>query len=319
MLQKNHTTSPYHAFGMEMPGRKWTASDYRYGMNTQEKTPEIFEGSYGAKYWEYDSRIGRRWNMDPKPTTGLSDYACFANNPILNVDILGDKVKYSSARSFFHVLGARIMSKDYRKDFKQLKKSDDVYRFKGTSDYRTIDASASGETTFDPKNKEIVINFSFKHHAFKGDGKFGNLIHETKHGVQFDDGKFGFIKKDGEWVAANLDVIDETEAFLKGFNGPNQKDSWQEPTGYKNKKADSPTESYKFNKADMKRKVEIIGDAYGVSGKTQKVNSSTVKDSHNYFRVYDSKSDNPTGAKIERVDSRAFKPNTDFNWNYNGK
>jgi len=43
-----------------------------------------------AMFWEYDSRLGRRWNVDPKPTVGISDYACFANNPIWFSDILGD-------------------------------------------------------------------------------------------------------------------------------------------------------------------------------------------------------------------------------------
>ncbi|MFM9945262.1 MAG: hypothetical protein ACKVQB_08535 [Bacteroidia bacterium] len=58
-------------------------------MNTQEKDNEIFEGAYSAEYWEYDSRVGRRWNLDPKPQINISDYACFGNNPISMVDILG--------------------------------------------------------------------------------------------------------------------------------------------------------------------------------------------------------------------------------------
>ncbi|MCA6437934.1 MAG: hypothetical protein IM592_15735, partial [Bacteroidetes bacterium] len=60
MLQKNHTISPYHAFGMEMPGRKWTASNYRYSHNGHEKEEEIFSGAQSAEFWMYDSRIGRR-------------------------------------------------------------------------------------------------------------------------------------------------------------------------------------------------------------------------------------------------------------------
>jgi len=40
---------------------------YRYGFNGQEKTDEL-KGSgnhYTAEFWEYDSRLGRRWNVDP--------------------------------------------------------------------------------------------------------------------------------------------------------------------------------------------------------------------------------------------------------------
>jgi hypothetical protein len=63
---------------------------YLYGMNGQEHEDEIAEGVYTAQFWEYDSRIGRRWNLDPKPITGVSDYACFANNPVLLSDVNGD-------------------------------------------------------------------------------------------------------------------------------------------------------------------------------------------------------------------------------------
>jgi hypothetical protein len=46
--------------------------------------------SYTAEYWQYDSRLGRRWNLDPKPNPSISYYACFGNNPILITDINGD-------------------------------------------------------------------------------------------------------------------------------------------------------------------------------------------------------------------------------------
>lgn len=77
---------------MAMPGRKFTqgASSYRYSINGQEKDAELNENITTALYWEYDSRIGRRWNMDPKPNVSLSSYSCFAGNPIRLKDILGD-------------------------------------------------------------------------------------------------------------------------------------------------------------------------------------------------------------------------------------
>lgn len=65
-------------------------SNYRYGMNGQEKDNEIFEGAYTAEFWEYDSRTGRRWNVDPIVKCHESPYATFANNPIFVVDINGD-------------------------------------------------------------------------------------------------------------------------------------------------------------------------------------------------------------------------------------
>ena len=76
-----------------MPGRKFdNGSGYRYGFEGQEKSNEIkSEGtSYTAEFWEYNPRLGRRWNIDPKRNASISPYACFNNNPIWFKDALGD-------------------------------------------------------------------------------------------------------------------------------------------------------------------------------------------------------------------------------------
>jgi len=78
---------------MLIPGRKFSAGNgYRYGFNGQEKSTELNDNLYNAEYWEYDSRIGRRWNLDPKPTIGVSDYSAFLNNPIWHNDVKGDTI-----------------------------------------------------------------------------------------------------------------------------------------------------------------------------------------------------------------------------------
>lgn len=62
---------------------------YRFGFNGQEKDNEVtgIEGSHNtAEFWMYDTRLGRRWNVDPVDQVSVSNYACFGNNPILNVD-----------------------------------------------------------------------------------------------------------------------------------------------------------------------------------------------------------------------------------------
>jgi len=88
--------SPGHSL---MPGRHGVVENYRYGgANGQEKVDEISgEGNhYTAEYWEYDSRLIRRWNQDPKPNPSISNYAAFANNPIWFSDPLGDTIKVNS-------------------------------------------------------------------------------------------------------------------------------------------------------------------------------------------------------------------------------
>ena len=103
-LQANMTAellsaNNYYPFGMLMPGRSFQLGNYRYGYNTQEKTDEIAgAGNHtAAEFWEYDTRLGRRWNQDPKPNPSISNYACFANNPIWFSDLKGDTIIINGA------------------------------------------------------------------------------------------------------------------------------------------------------------------------------------------------------------------------------
>jgi RHS repeat-associated protein len=65
---------------------------YRFGYNGQEKDNEIAGmGNHNtAEFWEYDSRTGRRWNLDPVPDESESQYAVNKNNPIQYDDPDGD-------------------------------------------------------------------------------------------------------------------------------------------------------------------------------------------------------------------------------------
>jgi hypothetical protein len=86
----------YYPFGMLMPGRSFSYENYGFGYNTQEKVDEISgAGNHTtALYWEYDTRLGRRWNQDPKPNPSISNYATLANNPIWFSDPLGDTIRW---------------------------------------------------------------------------------------------------------------------------------------------------------------------------------------------------------------------------------
>jgi hypothetical protein len=88
---------------MQMPGRTFTPATapntYRYGQNTQEKTPEIAPNTYTAEFWQYDARIVRRWNVDPRSNLSMSPYACFGGNPILYSDVKGDSIPASFGTS----------------------------------------------------------------------------------------------------------------------------------------------------------------------------------------------------------------------------
>ena len=64
---------------------------YRYFFNGQEADNEVLgEGvSLSAEFWQYDTRLGRRWNVDPVFKEYESPYACFAGNPVWLKDPLG--------------------------------------------------------------------------------------------------------------------------------------------------------------------------------------------------------------------------------------
>ena len=71
-----------------LPNRHEVGNEYCYGFNGMEKDDEVAgEGnSYTAEFWQYDSRLGRRWNIDPVVKEHESPYATFANNPIWFAD-----------------------------------------------------------------------------------------------------------------------------------------------------------------------------------------------------------------------------------------
>ena len=81
------------------PGRNYSVANtnYRYGFNGQEKSDEIISNTTTAEYWEYDSRIGRRWNPDPVVNISESQFSCFGNNPVYYSDPSGDfKTKFGA-------------------------------------------------------------------------------------------------------------------------------------------------------------------------------------------------------------------------------
>jgi len=81
------SANDYYPGGMEMPGRKSQGiSTYHYSINGQEKSPEIAPNTTTAEYWQYDSRIVRRWNVDPVLKTYESPYMAFSGNPVWFAD-----------------------------------------------------------------------------------------------------------------------------------------------------------------------------------------------------------------------------------------
>jgi hypothetical protein len=103
------SVSDYYPFGAPIQGRGYSSEAYRFGFNTQEKTDEISgPGNHNtATFWEYDGRLGRRWNLDPKIVIGVSPYAINGDNPIFYTDPKGDFKTWLGAQLYKYSHGAR--------------------------------------------------------------------------------------------------------------------------------------------------------------------------------------------------------------------
>ncbi len=97
MQNAQHILSQKELFASDFSQKR--TGVYSFSFGGQEKDDEIYGStgtSYTAQFWQYDSRIGRRWNLDPKPDPSISYYATFNLNPILFSDILGDTAEYTT-------------------------------------------------------------------------------------------------------------------------------------------------------------------------------------------------------------------------------
>jgi RHS repeat-associated protein len=207
-----HTTNSLTAF-----------SAYRFHFNGQEADNEVAGSgnSYTAEFWQYDPRLGRRFNIDPKPNPTISVYACFANNPIVFTDPNGDTVKYNSLRDRVYVGITRLFNKQFNKDFKQLKKSEEAYIFKGSSQLENQKTDVDG--VFGTDGKVLFINYKWNSRDNSiGDGKRNSLLHETEHAIQFEYGEIGFKfnQLKNKWDPIFYDISDELKAFQKGSFAP---------------------------------------------------------------------------------------------------
>lgn len=187
---------------------------YRYGFNGQEKVDEISgQGNHTtATFWEYDTRIGRRWNQDPKPNPSISNYATFANNPIWFSDALGDTVRFSNSATEDVVKNYinkdhKSYNSDFASKYRELDESQDIFT------YNQIDGKGG---SLDYDGESILINFGSEKQS--PNLSIGSVIfEETEHAVQSLYGEIGFLQTDGgDFISLGLDQVDEGNGFVFG-------------------------------------------------------------------------------------------------------
>jgi len=232
-------TNHYYPFGMLLPNRHENAGEYRYEFNGMEKDDEVSgEGnSYTAEYWQYDSRLGRRWNVDPIVKHHESPYATFANNPIWFIDPSG-------ADTSFVNKGARDLaldlinpdSKNYNEKFasnfqKMVDDKETVYSFEKWDKAQTekkengMLSITFGEFIGQGKNDkgQNLVNIGFSLESSNQGHQLDALFEEFDHAMQFMGQRIGFYEVDGKWVSISYDFYDEVDnkisraRYLNGF------------------------------------------------------------------------------------------------------
>ena len=163
---------------MYLPGRKYqatTSSQYRYTINGQEKENELNENITTAEYWMYDSRVGRRWNLDPVIKANESPYAVFGNNPVWNVDPNGaDTLKYLSNNQALDAmkLASKTLKTTLDKKQKISTKTTSSTPSKLTS--QVSGALVDAASDYAQKNKL----------SYQADAEFNNLVQDYADGLR---------------------------------------------------------------------------------------------------------------------------------------
>ena len=164
---------------------------YRYFFNGQEADNEVLgEGvSLSAEFWQYDTRLGRRWNMDPNNQRSVSVYSCFNDNPMWFVDVKGDTVRYKSGRERMDVFFARLFSKAFRKEFNELQKSRKIYTYARMNKKDTYDTGgfiSVDDATADHPVSQFTIHYRLLAKDFTGRSIMHAIFEETFHAVDYE-------------------------------------------------------------------------------------------------------------------------------------
>jgi RHS repeat-associated protein len=102
-LQLVHNRGPlvdethYYAFGLTMARISSKAASFGGAENKKkyqnyEYNNDFDINLYESFYRSHDPQLGRFWQIDPKPNELESQYAAMGNNPIKNIDVLGDTI-----------------------------------------------------------------------------------------------------------------------------------------------------------------------------------------------------------------------------------
>ena len=232
--RKNRQCFHYTLWCNSVPFVKWHLED----ATVTSITPQNFTGHEHYPWFKiinmngrlYDPVIARFFSPDnfvqmPEYTQGYNRYSYCLNNPLKYVDPTGQLIEYESFRDRWNSFWLRITDEEYRRQFKELKKSENIYVIKYNDD---------GKNHFSTDGNKLYVNYSLTDKAKEaGQTRLSLLKHEFEHGVQFEHGEIGFehkawLKMDQngnwgehrEWRAVNYDISDELKAHDAAARAP---------------------------------------------------------------------------------------------------
>ncbi|MFW5804488.1 MAG: hypothetical protein ACOCWG_04600 [bacterium] len=156
----------YYVFGMPMHSRTFTGNGYKFGFNGQEKEDDIYgEGNtYSAEYWMYDSRLGRRWNVDPVDQINVSNYSCFGDNPIYYIDEGGDFKRKFWAKVYAKMFGGEVVQAhagERKSEYYVMKEITKSSSFYGSSPVIKVSTKNDVTMYLPTVTKEIQVIYGF--------------------------------------------------------------------------------------------------------------------------------------------------------------
>jgi hypothetical protein len=187
---------------------------YAFGFNGQMKDNEVAGmGNHNtAEFWEYDTRTARRWNLDPKPHIGISDYSTFGGNPIFNADPNGDYFTETEGGNGLKRLEmlknkANDRIEKYRNELANVKPNSDKAKYlqslidqtqgilnkvaemeKSNIEFHIgTGKEAKSETAWNPFEKRVDVGSQGA--GVNGPSSLGVFPHELEHGYQFLSGE----------------------------------------------------------------------------------------------------------------------------------
>ena len=151
----------YYPFGMEMPGREFTSSSYRYGFNGKELDKEITSTTtYDYGFRIYSPGLGRFLSVDPLTISFpyFSPYHYAGGNPVAATDLDGKECDWLTWKVVFWLSKAKFQGtnagNNFAKNLNTIATTDKMGQFKG-SDPSSIQQQVEDKKikTFQATNK----------------------------------------------------------------------------------------------------------------------------------------------------------------------